>query len=448
MINLNFRNPEFKTYSILTYGCTFNQADSLKIESLLEQENFRRSSIFNASLLIINTCAVKHSTHTKIMFKIKDLARQYPHKKIIVTGCLPFIDIDVNQEISQIVNHQGAILHPHEISNFIQIVNSLYDHQNFTTLESKNLVSRDKSNLPLKMTTKSHPKFSLPIQISEGCNNNCSYCCTTIARGNLVSFDEDQILNQIQTAIKFGIKEILLTSQDLGNYNSKGMKLHDLLRKISELEGNVNFRLGMLNPDYLVENIDQFLQIFEDKRFYRFLHIPIQSANNRVLKIMRRKYQVKHLDKIIDKIYHFDPYFSLATDIITGFPTETDEEHLESLNYIKNWKPDVLNISKFSSRPNTDAKNMQQHRSQIIKKRSKDFSRLFKTYKSQSLSKWIGWKGEILINEEKKNREYPFSGRNLYYLPIILEKGKLGEKIEVEIIDTMNQSLIAKRFID
>ena len=431
-----------KSYFIVTYGCSFNSGDSLKIQNILEKNGYVKTSVENAQLIIINTCAVKNSTHTKIIDYIKKTRGQFPLKKILITGCLPFIGSEIYLEIQDIIGKSGNILHPHDISKLIL---SIEDNIQENTIDSKNVNSnRDKSFLCPLYDDNSINIKSIPIQISEGCNNECSYCCTTHARGNLFSFSNEGIISQIEHFVKLGIKEFYLTSQDLGNYNYQNFKLHDLLNQISMIKGNFKIRLGMLNLDYLVKYIELFLPIFEDKRFYRFLHIPIQSGNDRILHKMKRKYNIDEMKEIIDKIQKYDPKITFATDIIVGFPTETPEEHQDSLNFINEWKPNNLNISKYSARPNTEAKKMHQLSSQVIKSRSREFTSLYQSYKENILKKWIGWEGEILITEQHIGKDFPFTGRNLYNIPILSKNGVIGEKRDIVIIGTLNNSLIGE----
>jgi threonylcarbamoyladenosine tRNA methylthiotransferase CDKAL1 len=423
-------------FSIITYGCTFNHGDSLKIENILSENGYHKRELADSKFVIINTCAVKHTTEAKILFFIEKLVNLYPHKIFIITGCLPQIEKKMSEKINRIIQPNGFILHPHDIGDILNIFKKC---RNETGLITENKNNRDKSVLLPKSNLKS--KIGI-IQISEGCNNQCSYCCTTNARGSLVSFNFENLINQFQTLLSQGIIEYHLTSQDLGNYNNKGKLLHELLRKISEIKGNFKIRLGMLNPDYLINNITEFMKIFNDQRFYRFLHLPIQSASNNVLKTMKRNYKIEEVDKIIRVIRNYDENFTFGTDIIVGFPTESSEDFLKTLTYIEKWRPHVLNISKFTPRPKTEAKNMNQLKSQVIKNRSQKISLIYLNYSKDNNQKWINWKGEIFINEYKKNVDYPFTGRNIYYIPILCKTGELGQLKSVSIKKYINHSLI------
>jgi MiaB-like tRNA modifying enzyme len=426
------------SYSIRTFGCTHNQSDSLKIEQILISKGLKQVEIENADLIIINTCAVKQATDSKIFEIINQISYKYSSKLIAITGCLPFISHNNLHKIILALRNKGFIIHPNGINLFfeqlLQFCNGEYKNQ-----ENISTFCYDKSLLNPKI--EDNNKIGI-VQISEGCNNNCSYCCTKNARGKLISFNHTSIIEQIRFLLNNGIKEIHLTSQDLGNYNFNGMKLHDLLKSVLQIDEEFYIRLGMLNPEYVIKNVKEFVELFNDKRLFRFLHIPIQSASNNILQKMNRHYKIERVKEIIDSFNQFDSNFSFSTDIIVGFPTETEEDHKISLSFIKKWKPRNLNISKFSPRPHTKAKQLPQLRSETIKKRSLDFTQLFKEYSTLLDKKWIDWIGEVFFDEYRKSAEYPYMGRNLYYIPILSKEGEIGVKKRVRITQKKNFSFI------
>jgi len=418
-------------YFIKTYGCTYNLGDSLKIESLLKNMNFVKTDIIDqAEILIINTCAVKHATEVKILHYLSQLKKTYPEKKIVVTGCLPQIGKKSLQKINQILTLNDLIIKPNQIN---QIPKRLGLNLHYASLKSK-------SSIIPQIERKQ--KVGI-VQLSEGCNNSCSYCCTTIARGKLISFNPKDIVNQIKKQYSEGIKQFFLSSQDLGNYNFRGEKLHDLLYKISNLQGNFQIRLGMLNPEYLIENQSKFMPIFDDHRFFRFIHIPIQSASNNVLKSMKRNYLIEDVEKIIRNFIIYDKKFTFSTDIIVGYPSETLEDFEMTYKFINKWQPFVLNVSKFSVRENTLAKKMKQLTSQEIKIRSKKIHVLYEIYSKNLRSKWIGWKGKVFLTESKFKQKYLLS-RNLYYVSIALIQNSSRMVKKTEIVALENYSLIGK----
>lgn len=435
-------NPNLvkKTYFIETYGCTYNQSDSEKIETILSNQNFIKTSLEDANYIIINTCAVKQTTETKLMARIYEVSQNFQKKFIIVTGCLPQIDKKIYFKIQNMLLGHGIIVNPNQILSIDKFID-YYLNNKCEQIQNLQIIL-DKAKINPRI---SKSQISGIVQISEGCIYNCTYCCTKFARGKLFSFDNSLIIKQIEYYIQNGIQEIYLTSQDLGIYNFNGIRLHHLLNQISQLKGDFKVRLGMLNPNYLMGYYSEFIKIFNDTRFFRFLHIPIQSASNRILALMKRPYKIDMVDEIIRKIIQFDKNFSFSTDIICGFPTESDEEHKETLNFLMKWRPEIVNISKYTNRPNIEAKKLPQLKSQLIKERSKQATDIYAEYSIQDNNKWIGWEGEILINEFNPDEKYPYSGRNIYYKTIICESGQLGEKMKIKIVAVSNYSLIGQR---
>ncbi|MEM2139215.1 MAG: tRNA (N(6)-L-threonylcarbamoyladenosine(37)-C(2))-methylthiotransferase, partial [Candidatus Woesearchaeota archaeon] len=281
------------------------------------------------------------------------------------------------------------------------------------------------------------------LPINEGCLGSCTFCKTKFARGHLYSYEPEAIANQARDALNDGIKEIWLTSQDTACYGYDiKTNIVELLKKILEMNRPFKLRLGMGNPEYFKEQIDNLLPLFNDKRLFRFMHIPLQAGSNKVLKDMKRDYLVEEYIALIKKIKSYYADMTLSTDIICGFPTETNVDFEQTLKVIEETRPDVLNISRFWPRPGTKASKIKQLPSEIVKERSIKLRELFYKIAKENNKKWLSWKGEILIDEIGKNDS--FIGRNYAYKPVIIKKTnelKLGDFINVEIIKTETHDL-------
>ena len=282
------------------------------------------------------------------------------------------------------------------------------------------------------------------IQLSEGCLGKCTYCITRFARGKLKSYKPKSIIKSVRTAISKGFKEIWLTSQDNSSYGLDiGTNLAELLKEILKIDGDYKIRIGMMNPMFL-KNSSNLIDIFKDERIFKFVHIPVQSGSNKILKLMKRGYTVEEFEHIV-KSFRKNPNMTIWTDIIVGFPTETEEEFQMSVELLKRIKPDYVNVSRYSNRPGTEAKKMKQVPTEIKKERSRIMSKLVNQIAFEKNKKWINWNGKILIdeyNEKKKN----FIGRNFAYKPVILDnnsnhKISLGSKINVKIVDSASTYL-------
>jgi MiaB/RimO family radical SAM methylthiotransferase len=242
-----------------------------------------------------------------------------------------------------------------------------------------------------------------------------------------------------------------LTSQDLASYGlDKEGNILSLLRKIDTLKGDFWVRLGMSNPQHLMPISEELPRlILKSKHFFRFLHIPLQSGSNRILRIMGRKYTREEYLKLIKRIRAIIPDFTLSTDIITGFPGEEQGNFKETLDVIKQIQPDILNISRYWARPNTMAAKMKQLKPEIAIERAKEARKAFNNLVLKKNKGWIGWQGKAIIDE--KGRKESLKGRNLWYKQLIFAKKevekhhlKIGERVRIKVVRGSNFNLFSK----
>ncbi len=277
-------------------------------------------------------------------------------------------------------------------------------------------------------------KITGVLPISEGCMGNCSYCCVRNARGKLQCFNPESILNNAKHQLKQGIKQLYLTSQDCSLYEKGGINLSDLVRNITQLNYDFFLRIGMINPLFIKENYTQLIEIFNLDKVYQFLHIPIQAGSNRVLRTMNRQYTTREILPNLFKLKSQFPLLSISTDVICGFPTETEYDFYRTINLVKLVKPDIINISKFTPRPGTTAKRMNQINNKIIKERSIRLSKIFRDSLQHINQKWMGWNGRVLILHRGNSPSQVF-GRNIAYKNVFIDnyQGKFGEFVDVQI---------------
>ena len=286
-----------------------------------------------------------------------------------------------------------GIHHIKDICKLIRkILENNYDEKEF-------LLGRDEEKL---CQPKIPQKNKVGItQISEGCLGNCSFCITKLAKGKLFSYPQEDILKNIQNDLNAGCKEIWITSQDNAAYGlderfheakygiesasgvaSKGsQKLPEIMNKILALKGKFQVRLGMMNPENVLPILNELIEIYKNKKMKKFLHLPLQSGSNKILKLMNRKYKVEDFLKIVNRFRIEIPDLFLSTDIIVGFPQESEEDFLASLKIIQEINPEKLNISKFWMRKNTEAEKMEQVDKSVIKERVKKVMGLFQEIK-------------------------------------------------------------------
>ena len=265
------------------------------------------------------------------------------------------------------------------------------------------------------------------------------------ARGRLNCYEPQNIVENVKHQLKQGIKQIYLTSQDCSTYEYENVKLIDLISRIVELDHKFFLRVGMLNPKFIVDAFEQLVSIFKLKKVFQFLHIPIQSGSDSILKLMNRYYSISDISDKLRILRKEFPLLTISTDIICGFPGELETDFNQTIDLIKWLKPEILNISKFTPRPGTKAKYMEQVDSKIIKMRSTKISDIFRDSLSNINSKWRNWEGEVLVLHEGFKESQVF-GRNYAYKNIFIEnfKGKYGSFLEARVYEVDGFNLFAE----
>ena len=406
-------------YYVESYGCTMNFGEGEELAERMDAlGHVRALSADDADLVILNTCTVVETTEKRMIKRMNDL--RAAGKEIIVTGCMAKVQASrINVRLPG-----SLIIPPSEYTSFSDIISDRYGC--YPPVVSK------------------VPTTSI-IPIAQGCRGNCSYCITRFARGALRSYLPEKIKERFDTLVDRGAMEILLTAQDTGCYGADiGTDLGELLRLLLTKEGDYKIRIGMMNPNSLRPVLDSVLDAFEDPRVYRFLHIPVQSGSDTVLERMRRHYTAEEFFDLIGRIRARYPELSIATDLIAGFPGESDEDHSESLALIRRLRADTLNITRFSPRPGTAAFSMPQLNGRILKERSTELTDEKNRTEADVNSRLVGKRYRVLVSE--LSADGSVIARNENYRPIaIKEVLELGTKVDVEVTESYATYLVGRR---
>jgi len=419
---------------IETYGCSASFSDSEICAGQLSEAGY--SIVDNpedSDVNVIVTCTVKTATANRMSHRIKKLSET--NSALVVAGCMPKTQAKEIQKI----NPKASMMGPDSIDQITNIVNS--------TLNGNQLIELGKSSKPKVLLPKIriNPVIDI-VEIGTGCLSSCTFCQVKIAKGTLISYPPGSIVEQIQESTNSGCKEVWLTSTDNGCYGmDMSMDLTDLLESIVDIPNNFLIRVGMMNPMHTKKKFNKLFNIFSHDKIYKFLHIPVQSGNNRVLKSMLRGHSREDYIEMCSSFREKFPLSSIATDIIVGYPTETDDEFDDTVELIKSTQPDVVNLSKYGARPGTKAIEMEQVPNSIINNRSKFLSSLIKEISLERNKKWIDWTGNCLINEKGKI-DGTMIGRNFAYRPIVLKTSDvvLGNNYKVKIIEAQSTYLIGE----
>jgi MiaB/RimO family radical SAM methylthiotransferase len=251
-------------------------------------------------------------------------------------------------------------------------------------------------------------------------------------------------VDEVGQALKQGCREIWLTAEDTASYRWQGVRLPSLLDSLSGIDGRFFIRVGMMTPNQALPILDELIEAYGSEKVFKFLHVPVQSGDDNVLRRMRRRYTVDDFQRIVTEFREAFSSLSLSTDIICGFPGETEEQFKESLGLIEEIEPDVLNISRFWPRPGTDAAEMQGLlHGRETKMRSRRLTQLWRKISLERGQRWIGWEGKVLIDEHGRNGTV--IGRNYAYRPVVLEtEARPGDFVNVRITEARIGYLMAR----
>nr|MCK4929476.1 tRNA (N(6)-L-threonylcarbamoyladenosine(37)-C(2))-methylthiotransferase [Nanoarchaeota archaeon] len=413
---------------IRTFGCTLNQSDSEVMAGLLIKAGHKLVDNLNdAELVLFNTCTVKDNPEKRFFSELKKVMLM--NKRVVVAGCIP--QADRYSELLKDISLVG-------IRNINHIVDVIEETKKGNVVRLLGFNDNPRLNLP---KVRKNPVVEI-IPLCIGCLGECAYCKTRFARGELMSYDIRAIKKQFEDSLKDGVKEVWLTSQDIGAYGKDiNSSLPELLNELLRIKGDYRIRLGMLNPNHALEFIDKLIEIFKHPNVFKFVHLPVQSSSDKILKLMNRKYSVKDFVRIVNKFKKAIPKITIATDIICGFPGETDEDFEKTYNLLEKLRIPVVNLTKFCARPGTPAKKMKQLDTRIIKQRSKMLGEL--QARIINNKEWLGWQGKVIIDKVGKNNS--LVGRNDYYKPVVVKNAKLriGDVVKARVIRVMQNYLEA-----
>ncbi len=393
-----------------SYGCTLNKSETgLYVNRLLSEGNEITQSPDNADLRIIGTCVVIQHTEEKMLRRISDLSS---HGKVQVMGCLPPISA-------------GTIASDRIIP--MQKRESL----EFYTGALDSIDIRD-------------PSIFSGIPINQGCTGSCNFCISHIARGKLVSRPVEKIVGQVELQLARGIREVRLSSLDSAAYGKDlSYRLNHLVNSVTGIKDRFMLRIGMMEPRNTHEILQPLLASYSSEKVFKFLHLPVQSGDDRILSMMNREYTVETFMDIVSAYRESYGDSTLSTDIITGYYGDDEASYDATVRMIERTRPEIINITRFSPRPFTHDYDKKIPPSNKIKKWSRDLTELHHSITREAMEKHVGTFRRIMITEHGKNSTSV--GRDSAYRPVIIDGlMPLYSELECEIVDSSDTYLIGK----
>jgi MiaB-like tRNA modifying enzyme len=367
-------------YHIETYGCTSNRGEAREIERALREGGHRPAPDPGAAdVAILNTCTVLEKTERNMLSRARELDAETP-ADLVVTGCMALAQGEAFEEAGV----DAELLHWDDVPEYV-----LNGECPTVTGDTDPVLDGVVGILP----------------IARGCMSDCSYCITKYATGRIDSPTVEENVEKAQSLVHAGAKELRVTGQDTGVYgwdrNQGESLLPELLDRICDIDGEFRVRVGMANPAGIHGVQEELAEVFaENDELYNFLHAPVQSGSDDVLREMRRQHAVREYVEVVETFDETLEYWTLSTDFIVGFPTETDRDHEQSLALLRETRPEKVNVTRFSKRPGTDAADMKGLGGQTKKDRSSEMVEVKMDVVGAAHEAMVGRESEVLVVED------------------------------------------------
>lgn len=408
-------------FNIVTFGCKVNQYESnMMKEKMLSSNFFYEENMSDANIIIVNTCSVTNVADKKCLKMIRKIKREYPNALLVVAGC----SSQNNQNVYEALDID-ILLGNKDKSKIAELIKEYLD------TEKKYVKFYNERDLEFEdMLIKDYNHVRAFIKIEDGCDNFCSYCIIPFVRGSVRSKDFDTVIKEAKLLTEHGHKEIVLTGIHTGHYMSNNHDLTDLINELSKIDDLLRIRISSIE---ITELNDKFLEMLKiNKKVCNHLHIPLQAGSDEILKRMNRKYDLAYYEEKINKIRSIRPDISITTDIIVGFPYETDELFSETLEFSKKMNFSKIHVFPYSIRVGTAAASMPNQVDEVTKKvRVKKLMTLSEKQEKEYYEKFKGKEIDILVEECDNNVSI---GHTSNYLMVTLNENLLVGKIYKRIL--------------
>ena len=426
---------------IKTFGCQMNEYDSDRIRDLTKNNGFINSTDYkNSDCYIINTCHIREKATEKVFHEIGRIKKNFRNKKkpiVIVTGCVAQAEGEVLLERDKYID---AVVGPQSYHKINKIINQIKDKERIEETDFDVIEKFDKLNI----VKNENSKVSSYITVQEGCDKFCKFCVVPYTRGPENSRSLDHIISEAQTLVKNGSKEITLLGQNVNAYNFKGKKLSTLIYELEKIKELKRIRYTTSHPNDMT---DDLIEIYsQSKKVMPFIHLPVQTGSNKLLKLMNRKHDKDFYLNIVSKLKKINANIEFSSDFIIGYPGETDKDFNESLDLLMKVKFIQTFSFIYSARPGTPSYNFKLNTLSDNKKKLAYFQKISNEIKNTYRKKLIGRNVKTLF-ENKMNEPNKYFGRDEYSNSVVVESEEnlVGKIIEVKINNVNNQTLFGKK---
>jgi len=414
--------PGMQTVFMKTQGCAHNVSDGEYMAGLLASYGYEITEEWSdhVDVFLFNSCTVKGPSQDSFLNMVARAKQS--GAPVVVAGCVP-------QGEPGRGDFEGvSIIGTQQIHRVVEVVEEAVSGN---TVQLLGQSARPALELP-KIRRNALVEI---VPISMGCLNRCTYCKTKHARGDLVSYPLQSLVSRVETVVREGVREVWLSSEDTGAYGKDiDVPLPKLLDAIVDaIPDGVMLRIGMTNPPHIIEHMEGVARVLNHPRVFKFLHIPVQCGSNKVLEDMKREYTREDFEKLADYLLANVPGITIATDVICGFPTETEEDFQETMQLLDKYKFPVVNIAQFYPRPGTVAAKLKKLQGHVVKDRSRRVTSHFHSY-----STWdglVGTEQRVCVIEYGKDENY-IVGHTPGYTQVLLPRDSnlLGCQVMARIL--------------
>tara|TARA_B100000212_G_scaffold49916_2_gene32258 strand:- start:4014 stop:5339 length:1326 start_codon:yes stop_codon:yes gene_type:complete len=412
-----------KKFAIQTYGCQMNVADSELVEGILTNLGLEKTADYDeADAIFLNTCAIRENAETKVHSKLGNLHKIKLNKPHLIIGVLGCMAQNLKDDLLKNKPYVDIILGP---DSYRKIPDLLNRH----ITDNKSIVDTKLSRHEVyeNLFPKRGDTFNAWVSIMRGCNKFCSFCIVPFTRGRERSRSVESIVEEVKKAVDKGFIEITLLGQNVNSYKYEGKSFSDLLLAVSDIEGVKRIRYTSPHPQDI--NVELLEVMASRKNICNYVHFPMQSGSNEVLKRMNRTYTREHFYDMAMKIREIMPNCGLSTDIIVGFPGETDEQYRETLDLMEAIKFNSAFTFKYSPRPYTKAEQFSDQVSEDVKKvRLDEMLVLQRKHTLELNQEMVGTFQQVLIEKESKKSNLHWAGRTDSNEWVIIEKNNSNIK--------------------
>lgn len=431
------------TACVVTFGCQMNSRDSEKITGILTETGFTVTTGEDADFILYNTCTIRENANQKVyghLGYLKSEKKKNPERIIALCGCM-MQEEKVVEKIRQSYSFVDLIFGTHNIFKFPELLYEVLKRQGQKKHQLLVDIWEDTSQIVEELPEKRKYAFKAGVNIMFGCNNFCSYCIVPYVRGRERSRKPEDILKEIRTLAEQGVVEIMLLGQNVNSYGKNldtPMTFAQLLQEVEKIDGIRRIRFMTSHPKDLSDELIEVMK--HSKKICRQLHLPLQSGSSRILEKMNRRYDKERYLSLVEKLRTAMPELALSTDIIVGFPGETEEDFLETLDVVKKAHFDSAFTFQYSPRTGTPAAAMEQVPAPVVTERFNRLLALVQESSAAEAQRDLGRVVEVLVEEKNKQEPDCVTGRmsNSRLVHFKGDEALIGSLVQVRLKENCN----------